>query len=250
MKRLDPDRFFLSLFAPAVKRDALWALFAFNHEIAKTREVVSETQLGLIRLQWWREEIGKIYEQGVASENEVLQALCDSIQEYDLPQEMFENLIYGREFDLEGVLPSTIEGTLKYIEATNVPLMALVGKVLGVGTFEAVAMNYGIIGLVRAIPFHAMQDRCYLPENRLREEGVNEYALYKGKDVEGIVPIVKELAGSFEDIRPRGRFMKATQIWAEMYLKHLKTHDFDVFRMVNAPPPKFKELRCFIRALL
>ena len=57
----DRDRFLLSLFAPADRREALWALFAFNHEIAKTREVVTEMQLGLIRLQWWREQVTNIF---------------------------------------------------------------------------------------------------------------------------------------------------------------------------------------------
>ena len=48
VQRHDPDRYLLSLFAPARHRAALWALYAFNHEIAKTREVVTETTMGLI----------------------------------------------------------------------------------------------------------------------------------------------------------------------------------------------------------
>jgi len=250
IRQHDPDRFFLSLFAPSKHRNAIWALFAFNHEIAKTREVVSETQLGLIRLQWWRDEIGKIYESGTAPENQILQALREAIQSYDLPQETFETLIYGREFDLEDVLPTNIEGTLKYIEATNVPLIQLVTHVLNVENNEAIAMNYGLIGLIRAIPFHAMQQRCYLPENALREYEINEYTLYKGKDVEKIIPIVKELAGHIKDIKAAPKFLKAMSAWSNIYANHLKKYGNDIFKTTNAPPPILIELRCFIHTLL
>ena len=57
VRRHDRDRFLTALFAPAERREDLLALYAFNYEIAKTREVVSEPVLGQIRLQWWRETI-------------------------------------------------------------------------------------------------------------------------------------------------------------------------------------------------
>ena len=47
----DRDRFLMTLFAPSEHREALFALYAFNIEISKTREVVSEAMLGAIRLQ-------------------------------------------------------------------------------------------------------------------------------------------------------------------------------------------------------
>ena len=55
LRRADPDRFLTALFAPAVARDVLLALYAFNHELARAREVTREPHLALIRLQWWRE---------------------------------------------------------------------------------------------------------------------------------------------------------------------------------------------------
>ena len=57
VRQHDPDRFLTALFAPAAQRDALLALYAFNHELARAREVASEPTLALIRLQWWREVV-------------------------------------------------------------------------------------------------------------------------------------------------------------------------------------------------
>ncbi len=61
LRRYDYDRFLTGLFAPAGRREALYAVYAFNLEIARTREAVSEPMLGQIRLQWWREAIEEIY---------------------------------------------------------------------------------------------------------------------------------------------------------------------------------------------
>jgi len=54
VRRHDPDRFLTALFAPAGRQGALLTLYAFNHELARAREMVSEPPLALIRLQWWR----------------------------------------------------------------------------------------------------------------------------------------------------------------------------------------------------
>ena len=48
-----------TLFAPAEHRGALFALYAFNLEVARVREVVREPLAGEIRLQWWRDVAGR-----------------------------------------------------------------------------------------------------------------------------------------------------------------------------------------------
>ena len=113
VRKHDPDRFFMSLMQPADRREALWALYAFNYEIAKTREVVTDTTLGLIRLQWWRDGIAEIYDGKDVRQNEILPTLAQAIKDYDLPQKLFEDLCYAREFDLEGVIPADMAGLLK-----------------------------------------------------------------------------------------------------------------------------------------
>ena len=53
----DPDRALAALFAPRDARDDLFALYAFNVELARIAEQVTKPDLGAIRLQWWREAI-------------------------------------------------------------------------------------------------------------------------------------------------------------------------------------------------
>ena len=59
--RHDPDRFLAALYATPAQRESLLTLYAFNLEIAKVRESVSEPMLGEIRLQWWREALEEAY---------------------------------------------------------------------------------------------------------------------------------------------------------------------------------------------
>src|SRR6201984_811294 len=64
VRRHDHDRYQTVLFAPAARREALFALYAFNYEIARVRESVTQPMLGQIRLQWWRENIGAAVARG------------------------------------------------------------------------------------------------------------------------------------------------------------------------------------------
>lgn len=232
----DPDRFLLSLFAPANRRESLWALFAFNYEIARTREIVSETQLGLIRLQWWREEIGKIYDGGAISGHEVLGVLAEAIKAHHLPRGMFETLIYAREFDLEGRPPSNMDGFLNYADFTSTPLLSLALIVCGddpdMEAVAAVAVNYALAGLLRAIPFHAAQGRSYLPEDMMKASA-------------GTIPeVVKGVAGQFvPGIRPVSRFLRAVQGLAAIYMIQLHRCVYDPYNRKMAVPPAFREIR-------
>ena len=61
VRRHDRDRYQTALFAPADRREALFALYAFNYEIARVRETVTQPMLGQIRLQWWREVVEAAY---------------------------------------------------------------------------------------------------------------------------------------------------------------------------------------------
>src|SRR5689334_25333145 len=79
VRRHDRDRFQTVLFAPAARREALFALYAFNYEIARVRETVTEPMLGQIRLQWWRENIAAAFEGGAIRRHPVVEPLTATI---------------------------------------------------------------------------------------------------------------------------------------------------------------------------
>lgn len=252
VRKYDPDRFLLSLFAPPACREALFALYAFNYEIAKTREVVTETQLGLIRLQWWRDALAGFYEEGKVLEHQVLQPLAAAIKAYNLPRESFDNLIYAREFDLEDRAPATLEGLEKYAEYTSAPLLSLSLKIQGEAVEEKyvvqVATAYALTGVLRAIPTHLSQRRCYLPENMVQRQQVSVYDLYDGTETAKLPAVVAEVARRAESLlgkagKIQSPFLKRQAKLAALYLAQIKSLEYNVFSNKMAAPPVLRELR-------
>lgn len=257
VRKYDPDRFLLSLFAPPEKRAALCALYAFNYEIAKTREVVTETQLGLIRLQWWGDALAGVYEQDKVLEHQTLQPLAAAIQAHDLPRAAFDNLIYAREFDLEDRLPSTMDGMVKYAEYTSAPLLELSLKVMGEdGNSTAhIATAYALTGLLRALPVHLSQRRCYLPENLVQRQQITVYDLYDGTGISKLPPVIAAVAEAAESAlrasgRPSSPFLRRQAKLAALYLDKMRSVGHDVFSSHMATPPLLRELRVWWAGVL
>ncbi len=247
VRQQDADRYLLSLLYKGAQREALWALFAFNHEIAKTREVVSETATGLIRLQWWRDAVNKIYD-GEVLEHEVVKALADTIAQYDLPKEPFETLIYAREFDVEDRQPSNLDGMLKYAGLTSVPLNALVLKVLGEdedeGVLHDVSVQYAVAGLLRAVPYHMKQRRCYLPQALMDGYDVSVSKLYDWKKFEALIPVTREIVQVMDKkVQPDNRFLKASYKLSAIYYNQISKCGYNMFDSKMILDPPFKALR-------
>ncbi len=241
----DPDRLFLSLLTgnPA----DLWPLLAFNAEISRTREVVTETTIGLIRLQWWRDAIAGIYE-GNILQHEVVTDLARIIKAYDLPREEFDNLVYAREFDLEDVLPATLEGLVNYADYTHAPLLRLIGRVAGEGgDMRSLAIAYTLTGLLRAVPYHARQHRCYLPQDVLADHDMNMALFYDMKPqsgVKGVITTVASAASRYLGASvASGPYTRGMRKMTSLYLKHISSCEFDPLSPGWGRSPAFRELR-------
>ena len=81
VREADRDRYLATLFAPAQHRDALFALYAFNVEIARVRDLAREPMPGEIRLQWWREVLSG-ERGGEAAAHPVAAALRETLARY------------------------------------------------------------------------------------------------------------------------------------------------------------------------
>jgi len=61
VRSADKDRWLTALFVPEERRPLIHALYAFNAELARIRDQVSQPMLGEIRLQWWEDAVNAIY---------------------------------------------------------------------------------------------------------------------------------------------------------------------------------------------
>src|SRR5579884_445292 len=167
VRRHDRDRYQTALFAPAERREALFALYAFNYEIARVREAASEPILGQMRLQWWRENVEAAFAEKTPRRHDVVEALSAVIRQYWPTRACFDRLIDAREHDFDPEPPAAMTALEEYAEETSSTLISLALEVLGatepVAAARPVGIAYALSGLLRAMPFHARAGRCYIP---------------------------------------------------------------------------------------
>jgi phytoene/squalene synthetase len=168
LRAADPDRYFSALFAPARERPFLFALYAFNAEVARVAETVREPMLGAIRLEWWRETVEGAA-RGLPRNHDVAKGLAALFAEKRLPLAEFEDLIAARAFDSSADLFADFAALENYLDATSGRIMRLAAMVLGADADQAsritrdAARAYGMTGLLRALPFHNQRHKLYLP---------------------------------------------------------------------------------------
>ena len=179
VRRHDRDRYQTALFAPAARREALFALYAFNYEIARVRETVTQPMLGQIRLQWWRENIAAAFEGGPIRHHPVAEALTTVIRGLRLSRAHFDRLIDARETDLADGPPASLAALEEYAGSTSAALVYLALEVLGMHQPPAreaglhVGIAYSLAGLLRAMPF---RERQIIPVDIPASYGVTKVA--------------------------------------------------------------------------
>src|SRR5256885_17149585 len=144
IRAADRDRFLTTLFAPAEHRPALPALYAFNLEVARVREIVHEPLAGEIRLQWWNDmlEGGR---RGEVAAHPVAAALLASVARYRLGPERLKALIAARRFDLDNEPMRSLGDLEAYAEGASAGLIALAAQVLAGGLHNgALAPHAGL----------------------------------------------------------------------------------------------------------
>jgi phytoene synthase len=198
VRTAERDRFIASLFAPADRRGALHALYAFDAEIARVREVAHSALPSEIRLQWWSEVIGRERD-GEANANPVAAALLATVERYHLRRELLLDLVEARRFDLyEDPMP-TLADLEAYLRRTSSSLFSLATTILAGAGYEAVAVPAGIAsGMVRALrgfPVHVARGQLFLPIDILERHTVDLQDVFAGRSSPGLAAAFAELRG-------------------------------------------------------
>jgi phytoene synthase len=167
------------LFAPAPVRAALCALYAFNVEIARVRELVREPIAGEIRLQWWTDALGGSRADEAAG-HPVASALRNTMAQYQLPVERLTTLIAARRFDLYDEPMGTLADLEIYADRTSANLILLAARILAEGRKPEVGdlarhagLAYAIAGLLTAFPTHAARGQLFVPLEILQRHGLD-----------------------------------------------------------------------------
>jgi NADH dehydrogenase [ubiquinone] 1 alpha subcomplex assembly factor 6 len=265
VRSFDHDRFLTAIFAAPAVREHLFALYAFNIELAKVREVVTEPLIGQMRLQWWRDTLDRLYA-GETVAHEVARPLEAAIRASGVARGAFDPLIDAREFDLEKSPPADLDALLAYAEGTGAPVLGIALQIGGGGAETAeiarrAGRGWALTGLLRAAPFHARQHRLYLPADRLAEAGVRVSRLFDLKPEPGFRDVVhaigEQARADFAAARtllgrlPRGGRSPALLIeLGRIYLDDLEGAGWDPLVLEKKPPRRLLAARLALASLL
>ena len=168
VRRVDEDRWLASRFAWAGVRARLIALYALNHEIARTADVVREPAIGDIRLQWLRDALKDVFAGGTPRGHPVLAAFAAAHAETPFDQMLFVGLIEARGRDLDSAPFENWAALERYVDATAGIVLRLALVACGETAAHdevatAAGRAWGYCTLMRPAPRLAARGRAVLP---------------------------------------------------------------------------------------
>jgi NADH dehydrogenase [ubiquinone] 1 alpha subcomplex assembly factor 6 len=199
----DPDRFLVTLFAPAEARPALLALAAFDLELDRIARVTTQPMAGLIRLQWWRESLDGILA-GEPRTHPVVQALAHAAQARPLPRVLLESMIDAREPEQDEAPPADLATLEALLDAREGSHGVLCLHALGAWSEAAehsareVGQAFGLVRILRATGPLARLRRMRLPADLVVQADLDPEALFSGRPGRAIALIGRTLAARAE----------------------------------------------------
>ncbi|WP_065756479.1 phytoene/squalene synthase family protein [Bradyrhizobium paxllaeri] len=193
-------RYASTLFLPAVHRRALLAIYAFNVEISRVREQVSQPLPGEMRMQWWTDMLEGAGHGGVEG-NPVAAELRQTIGEFRLPIEPLLRLIEEHQFDLyNDPMPSmaALEG---YATDTASALFSLAARIAAPpsAAIDHLARHgglaQGIAQVLTALPHDAARRQLFVPLQLLLQHGSGMEQVFAGKQTPQARAAIDQLIG-------------------------------------------------------
>ena len=234
VKAHDYDRYLAISWTPPQKREALYTITAFNSELARISEQVSEPMLGHIRLAWWREALEEIVA-GKPTRSHPLVATMAQLHAQS--PHIFDHafrMIEARAVDLDPSVLVTTQDWIQYLDNTAGALHHAWAEILdkNAATAEqeniyAQARRYATLGLIRTIPYQ-QQGKW-----RFSQEQLNAHNLSTEKSNERLVEMVQVLvessvcASAIKLTHASLRSLQATEALSKRYKMHITRAGYD-----------------------
>ncbi len=254
VRREDHDRYLTFVFAPAPLRERLFVLAAFNQELARTAERVSEPLLGEMRLAWWRDAIEAMAGAGEPPDHPVTQAMAPLIGSGQLDPAALLELVEARRRDLDSEAFPDEAALKRYAGETAGAVNRLTAGLLGLEAEQRelagdIGTAWGIIGQLRSFAAWRRRGRIWLPRAALEEAGLSRGRLMEGQGGADLSALAERLAGSAQRLlaSARARHPRLTKgqgspfllgSLAQIYLKRLRLcrYDLEDPRLALLPP--------------
>jgi len=201
LQEMDRDRYLASLLTPADQRPAVIALYAYNAELARVRDVVREPLPGEVRLQYWRDLLeGSAH--GDTASNPVAAELLRAVQTWKLPVAPLVAMADARVFDLYDDPMETTAMFEGYAGETAAALIQLVALVMDAKAAEGASEIAGHAGVALAVagtlllmPIHRARGQVYLPTQILASVGLDRESFLAEANDPRLTAAIQAFAG-------------------------------------------------------
>ncbi len=183
----DFARYASTLFVPAAQRRGLLAIYAFNVEISRVREQVSQPLPGEMRLQWWTDMLADSGHGGIEG-NPVAAELKLAIRNWRLPVERLSRLIDEHRFDLYNDPMPTMAALESYVNDTSSALFSLGAGIAGNQSDKTehlarhAGFAQGFAQVLAALPLDASRRQLFVPLQLLQQHGSSMEEVFAGRE--------------------------------------------------------------------
>ena len=263
VRRDDYDRYLCAMFAAPDARRQLFALYAFNLELSRIAESVSEPGLGEIRLEWWRETLD-----GVARdkprEHPVALALAATGAMRTWPRDTLDRMISARAHDLADMPFADREALMAYAEDTAAAVLHLALDIVCKSDTTArtaatpLGRAWALTGILRATGYLLGRSRCLIPADVMARHHLTRRSLGQNTAKDRVRNAIAEVAEwALSDLEaastkgaPRAALpVTLTATLARTYLTRLRRAQFDPYDRRLTLSPLSRQVSVYLAAV-
>ncbi|MDH4286008.1 MAG: presqualene diphosphate synthase HpnD [Gallionella sp.] len=175
-------------FLPPDKRRAITALYAFCREVDDVVDDCSDANVARATLNWWRGQVADIY--GGKPQHPVALALVLPVKQFNLAQQHFLAIIDGMEMDLDHGRYPDFKALQQYCYRVASVVGLLSAEIFGYTDSRTLeyahdlGTAFQLTNIIRDVGEDARRNRIYLPQEELRQFGVQEADILNSRETE------------------------------------------------------------------
>ena len=234
------------IFLPVLKRRAITALYAFCREVDDVVDECKDENIALTKLNWWRQEISNLYSEKPT--HPVTQALLPLLNDFNLAEEYFNEIIDGMEMDLNISRYEHFKDLSLYCYRAASVVGMLSAEIFGFNDRQTLryahdlGMAFQLTNILRDVREDAERGRIYIPLDELRKFNVSTEDLTHPVTSDSVTALFKYQADrareyytkAFNLLPEEDRFNQRTGlIMAEIYQSILNEIESDGFKVLE-----------------
>lgn len=202
------------LFLPPVKRKAITAVYAFCREVDDVVDDCVNTDIAQRKLDWWQNEISQLYKQ--QAQHPVTIALSKTLEDFDLPEEYFQEIIDGMKMDLNIHRYQNFSELSLYCYRVASVVGLIAAEIFGYSDkltlkyAHNLGMAFQLTNILRDIKEDAKRNRIYIPLEELEQFSVTEQDLISNTNINNCLKLFE-----FQALRAHEYYTKAMSLLPE-----------------------------------